>query len=65
MVKDNHAASATELFADIYTYTYGKWGVPLGSIIFMEEYVNKKVEGCTKEIEKFAEVAVTQPHAAA
>ena len=68
VVKEEHEASATELFADtdVHITTHGKrhLGAALGSKTFTEEYVSSKVQGWTKEIEQLAEVAVSQPHAA-
>ena len=36
----------------------------MGAAVFVEQFVQRKVEGLAKEVERLSTFAVTQPHAA-
>ena len=39
-------------------------GGAMGTVVFVEQFVQRKVEGWAKEVERLSTFAVTQPHAA-
>ena len=68
IVKEQHHVTAQDAFGDtgISITTEGKQylGAAIGSADFSEEFVKRKVEEWTAEIEKLALIAKTHPHAA-
>ena len=68
VVKEELKESATQVFADtgVNVTTEGKHhlGAAIGSHSFTEEYVSRKVQVWSEEVQRLAHVAVSQPHAA-
>ncbi len=68
IVKEAHMSSATDLFQhegiQITLQGTRHLGATLGSRSFTESYVTSKVTDWTKEVEKLATIASSQPHAA-
>ena len=67
IVKEEHIEQATHLFegTDIQITKEGQrhLGAALGTQTFIERYVTEKVHEWSKEVNKLAEIATSQPHA--
>ena len=68
LAKSQHTEAAKEIFKDtgITVSTEGEryLGGAMGTACFLLQYVERKVDGWVKEIEKLSKFAATQPHAA-
>ena len=68
IVKEQHSALALQLFRDtgIRVVTEGAryLGGALGTTVFCEEYITDLIDKWTLQVDRLAEVATTQPHAA-
>ena len=68
LVKSQHIDKAKEIFKDtaITISEEGKryLGGAMGTASFVQQFVQRKVEGWVKEVEKLSRFAATQPHAA-
>ena len=68
VLKSQHSEAANEIFegTGIPIPTEGEryLGGAMGTASFLQQYVERKVNGWVKELEKLSKIAATQPHAA-
>ena len=68
LAKAQHINKAREMFKDtaMTISEEGKQylGGAMGTAVFVEQFVQRKVEGWAKEVERLSTFAVTQPHVA-